>query len=90
MIETLYINDRGQITIPSKMRKALKIKDGDSLVVTKVDNKIVIQTFYTPGEGITALYNSVKVPRNRSSDPAVARKETRRVRAKKSVEDVSL
>ena len=83
MLETLYINSRGQVTIPSKIRSALHLKEGSALVIAKLDKKIVMHPTYFPSNDIMDLYNSVKVTKGKSRNPEVAVKEAKRLKALK-------
>jgi bifunctional DNA-binding transcriptional regulator/antitoxin component of YhaV-PrlF toxin-antitoxin module len=87
MLETLYLNSRGQVTIPSKMRTALHLKDGSALVAVKMTNKIVMNTTYTSdNEDIMNLYNSVKVSKGKTTDPEKAIEEAKKLKAKDNEE----
>ncbi len=85
MLETLYINSRGQITIPSKIRNALHLKEGSALVIAKLENKIIMHPTYTPGEDIMNLYSAVRVAKEKSKNPEVAIKEAKKLRSSKNV-----
>ncbi len=43
MIETAKMSTRGQIVIPERIRKHLKMKEGDNLIVRETDKRIIIQ-----------------------------------------------
>ena len=42
MSETVTVTSKGQVTIPSKLRKKLKISKGEKLLITSEDNTIKI------------------------------------------------
>ena len=42
MVETVTVTSKGQVTIPSKLRKELKIVEGEKLVITREGNTIKI------------------------------------------------
>jgi antitoxin PrlF len=37
------VSSKGEITIPAELRKKLKLKDGDKVIITEQDEKIVIE-----------------------------------------------
>lgn len=42
-IRTIKVSDKGQVSIPKDIRKDMKIKKGDSLVMMVKDSKIVLE-----------------------------------------------
>ena len=42
MVETVTVTSKGQITIPSQLRKELKIQEGEKLLVIREDDSIKI------------------------------------------------
>ena len=40
MVETVTISSKGQVTIPSKLRKDLKLTEGEQLLVIREDDTI--------------------------------------------------
>jgi len=40
MVETVTVTSKGQVTIPSKLRRDLKIADGEKLLVLREDDTI--------------------------------------------------
>ncbi len=42
-IRTIKVSDKGQVSIPKDIRKNMKIKKGDSLVMMVKGNKIVLE-----------------------------------------------
>lgn len=40
MVETVTISSKGQVTIPSKLRKDLKLSEGEQLLVIREDDTI--------------------------------------------------
>lgn len=41
--ENLTVSDRGQITLPSRLRKALGIRGGDVLTLAEEDGKLILK-----------------------------------------------
>lgn len=39
----IKVTDKGQISLPIKIRSDLKIKQGDELIITKSDNTIILK-----------------------------------------------
>ena len=39
----IKVTDKGQISLPVKIRESLDIAQGDELIITKIENKIVIK-----------------------------------------------
>lgn len=60
-MQAVKILPKGQITIPGKIRKSLKIKEGDTLLIESEGDEIVLKKGKTifdfartlPGKGIT-------------------------------------
>lgn len=46
MLLEVTVNSRGQITLPSAIRKALQIKDNSKLIIQKVHDSLVISTSF--------------------------------------------
>lgn len=42
-IRTIKVSDKGQVSIPKDIRKNMRIKKGDNLVMMVKDNKIVLE-----------------------------------------------
>ncbi len=42
--EITRITSKGQMTIPARLRKALQIRSGDYLVVSREGNRIIVKT----------------------------------------------
>lgn len=40
MVETVTVTSKGQITIPSRLRRELKIKEGEKLIIMREGNTI--------------------------------------------------
>jgi len=72
MVETLYITNRGQITIPAKIRDSMNLKVGDRIVLAKINKGLVIYNAYESDKDIMKLYKSIKPPKGKSTNPDVA------------------
>lgn len=57
-MEEIKVSAKGQIVIPKYLRLALGIKEGDSVFVTKVENRLML--FKKPGDPIKSLVDSGK------------------------------
>ncbi|MBI5207150.1 MAG: AbrB/MazE/SpoVT family DNA-binding domain-containing protein [Candidatus Firestonebacteria bacterium] len=42
-MQALKVLPKGQITLPKKIRKDLNIKEGDTLIVEKIDHELIIK-----------------------------------------------
>jgi AbrB family looped-hinge helix DNA binding protein len=42
MVETVTVTSKGQITLPSQLRKELKIEEGEKLLIIREDDSIKI------------------------------------------------
>jgi AbrB family looped-hinge helix DNA binding protein len=42
MVETVTVTSKGQITLPSQLRKDLKIREGEKLLIIREDDSIKI------------------------------------------------
>jgi AbrB family looped-hinge helix DNA binding protein len=73
-VETVTVTSKGQITIPSKLRKELKIEEGEKLLVIREDDsiKIVPMPKLSKLAGVDKDFFRGKRP---SADIEVARKE---------------
>lgn len=42
-IKIIKVTDKGQISLPVNLRESLKIKRGDELIMTKLDDSLIIK-----------------------------------------------
>ncbi len=75
------VGQRGQITIPKSIRKALGINPGDNIAISRIDEKIVIRPVTST---IFDLRGTVSVDGKQDFDAIL--EETRRRVAKQIVE----
>ena len=81
MVETLYITNRGQITIPAKIRDSMNLKVGDRVVLVKINKGLVIYNAYESDKDIMKLYKSIKPPKGKSTNPDVALTKAKKLKA---------
>ncbi len=72
MIGYSVVNMKGQVTIPAAIRKSLQVEPGETVVVTKVADAVVIK----PMPDVFSLRGSV-TPRKRPEDFKAMRKDFR-------------
>lgn len=66
----IEMDERGRVTIPSKIREKLKISAGDTLAITvKSGNSIVIRKSPTKAQIIENLVGCIKVPMEEKPTP---------------------
>jgi len=53
--ERLTVSDRGYIILPLRIRKEMKIKPGTKILLTKEDNKIILQPVSSFTEKLSGL-----------------------------------
>jgi AbrB family looped-hinge helix DNA binding protein len=53
--ETLTVSDRGYIILPLHIRKEMKIKPGTKILLSKEDNKIILQPVSSFTEKLAGL-----------------------------------
>ena len=46
MMDTVYINKRGQITIPHHIRKSMKLEEGDALMITSAGDQVILHPIH--------------------------------------------
>lgn len=56
-MQAVKVLPKGQITLPKEIRKSLNIKEGDTLVIEKTDNEIVLKKGKTIFDYIGVLPN---------------------------------
>ncbi len=81
MLDTLYITNRGQITIPAKFRDAMNLKGGTKVVITKLNNEIILYPTRESEGDVMKLYGSVKTPKGKSTNPDIAIKRAKTLKA---------
>ena len=84
MITTSDISGRGQITIPSEIRKKLKLSSGDRVVITETDNTVQIKPIRAVSD-IMQLFGSVK-PENKKLSIENAIKKAKKQKAEKTIQ----
>ena len=70
MIGYSVVNTKGQVTIPADMRRSLRVKSGETVVVTKIADGVVIK----PMPDVFSLRGSV-IPRKQPEDFKAMRKQ---------------
>lgn len=60
-MEEVKLSAGGRIVIPKKMRKALRVEEGDGLLISLEGKKIVITSANMVDNPVEKLYGSVKV-----------------------------
>lgn len=70
MIGYSVVNSKGQVTIPAHIRKSLRVEPGETVVVRKVADAVMIQSM----PDVFSLRGSV-IPRKRPEDFKKMRKE---------------
>ena len=84
MLYTTQVSDKGQITIPAKLRKSLRLSEGSRLMLADVGGSLFFQPFSYEGENkVMELFESVK-PGSKSTDPSVAISEAKKIKARES------
>ena len=73
-MQIVNITNRGQVTIPHKMRKDLNLKSNKKVLISKDGDKITLIPI--KDVNIMDLYGSID-PGNKSADPIVATKRAR-------------
>lgn len=81
MLDTLYVTNRGQLTIPSRIRDAMNIKEGTRVVITSIDNQIILYPTQDSETDIMKLYSSVKIPKGKSTNPDIALAQAKKLKA---------
>lgn len=61
----IEIKQRGQITIPLKLRELLGLHEGTSLFIEVEDEKITLKPVKYKLKTIDELYGSIKLPKNK-------------------------
>ncbi|MEW6087704.1 MAG: AbrB/MazE/SpoVT family DNA-binding domain-containing protein [bacterium] len=77
-MQVVKVLPKGQITLPKKIRKALNIKDGDTLVVEKTGQELVIKKGKTIFDYVGTLPNiglSIDEIREKAIEKAVKEDE---------------
>jgi len=59
-MEEVKLSAGGRIVIPKKMRKALRVEEGDGLLLSMEGKKLVIQSMNMVESPVKKLYGSVK------------------------------
>lgn len=60
-MEEVKLSAGGRIVIPKKMRKVLRVEEGDGLLLSMEGKKLVIQSMNMVENPVEKLYGSVKV-----------------------------
>ncbi|MCD6484268.1 MAG: AbrB/MazE/SpoVT family DNA-binding domain-containing protein [Candidatus Odinarchaeota archaeon] len=69
VVEKSKVSKRFQVAIPAKIRKALNLKEGDILIWTFIDGKLMIDVVHDNAEDILRLLGKVDMgPTNASED----------------------
>ncbi len=82
MVAIISISDRGQITIPVLLRKALNIQAGKKVLIAKSGKSLVVKPV-TGTKDVMQLYASVD-PKGKSIDPDVALRKAKAIKARVS------
>ena len=83
MIIISDISRRGQITIPSEIRKKLNLNSGDKVIITEADDTLQIRPIRVVSD-IMNLFGSIKPNNNDLSVEAI--KRAKRQKAKKTIQ----
>lgn len=84
MIYTTQVSDKGQITIPAKLRKSLKIAKGSKLMLADVGGSLFFQPLsHKNSKSVMDLFGSIN-PGNMSTNPSIAINEAKKIKAKES------
>lgn len=59
-IRTIKVSQKGQVSIPTDIRKKMKIKKGDDLIMMVKDSKIVLEKSEDVGLLLDREFNDVK------------------------------
>lgn len=59
-VRTIKVSQKGQVSIPTDIRKKMKIKKGDDLVMMVKDSKIVLEKSEDVGLLLDAEFSDVK------------------------------
>ena len=84
MIIISDISRRGQITIPSEIRKKLNLNSGDKVIITEADDTLQIRPIRVVSD-IMQLFGSVK-SKNKKLSIENAIKRTKKQKAKKTIQ----
>lgn len=57
IFKTVKVSDKGQIAIPSDIRKALKIKKGEELLIVRKGDKLLVEKFSKVSKKFASEFN---------------------------------
>jgi AbrB family looped-hinge helix DNA binding protein len=80
MIYSATISDKGQVTLPVKLRERYNLQTGQRVVFLAGEHTIHLQPVEKPTKGIISLYGSVIPPKGTSADPQIAISSMRKKR----------
>lgn len=82
MLYKTKVNDKGQITIPSQLRKDLKLSEGDALMLSDIDGGIYgIPLVKKTHKSLMSYFGSVD-SKGKSTNPEVAINQAKKIKAK--------
>lgn len=81
MKEYAIVSDKGQITIPSKIRKALNIEEGTQLAVTDTNGGVYLYPISKTND-ISEFFGVIKPKLDKSADPDVAINESKLIKSR--------
>ena len=59
IFKTVKVSDKGQIAIPSDIRKALKIKKGEELLIVRKGDKLLVEKSSKVSKKFASEFNSM-------------------------------
>ena len=84
MLYTTKVSDKGQITIPAKLRKSLNLSEGSKLMLADVGGSLFFQPFSSESKKqVMDLFGSIK-PKGKSTNPAIAINKAKKMKALES------
>jgi len=82
MNESIVVSDRGQITIPAKLRQSLDLVEGTRLVVTDIGGFLTMYPMTSNSDNIKSLFSSIKPKSPKSADPDIAINSAKIIKSK--------
>jgi len=78
------LTNRGQITIPAKLRKQLALRSGKKVLISTFDSTLQIQALDNDSD-ILKLYGSVD-PKNKSTSAEQSLRQAKTIKSQKTAE----
>lgn len=82
MSESIVVSDRGQITIPAKLRQSLDLVEGTRLVVTDMGGFLTMYPMNSNANNVKSLFSSIKPKPGKSADPDIAINSAKIIKSK--------